>query len=193
MVVKDLCIHSHQGIYGGEYRLLGSKEYQILKIEDFTKKLWITGHLQIASEDKNIAPTFIENKIAVCDVPFFCLYNQKVTMEQFKFLCSVKLEAISLWSSVITNSNGHICPLENILYNVPKIRYVKYCYNDETVSTVTPESTKNIVQFIKNSNLESVNLNQLPETCDVDAFFKLIYARFNNFRIFYCISVSGKT
>uniref|UniRef100_A0A914QZ48 Uncharacterized protein n=1 Tax=Panagrolaimus davidi TaxID=227884 RepID=A0A914QZ48_9BILA len=96
-----------------------------IDLENITKKLWITESFVI---EENFSPfndimlvSSIVPKIAACDITDLWMIGQQISLQEFKLLNADKIKDFHFRESMITDSNGDILSVENILSFLLKV------------------------------------------------------------------------
>uniref|UniRef100_A0A914PK14 Uncharacterized protein n=1 Tax=Panagrolaimus davidi TaxID=227884 RepID=A0A914PK14_9BILA len=100
---------------------LDGKRIACEKIEDISRKLWITGKVDLVI-NQNVATTML-HKTVVCNIQILQLDNQRITLDEFKQLTDGgKVEMCDIMQTIITNENGKIVSLEDICECIPNVK-----------------------------------------------------------------------
>uniref|UniRef100_A0AC34GUB8 Uncharacterized protein n=1 Tax=Panagrolaimus sp. ES5 TaxID=591445 RepID=A0AC34GUB8_9BILA len=140
-------------------------------VEILTKRLWITGTM-----DMNIAedPRVISNllsKAAVCDIKSLLVPDQILTVEEFKMLISSdNIEKLYYYGSDIKYDDGRIVSFDEIIKLFPKLKEFDCRFSHKMASTFTPDMTKNIMRYLNPEILEGFTLYNIPEAFDFKLF-----------------------
>uniref|UniRef100_A0A914Q3U7 Fumarate lyase N-terminal domain-containing protein n=1 Tax=Panagrolaimus davidi TaxID=227884 RepID=A0A914Q3U7_9BILA len=174
IVIKDL-EYDYDLIIDWKYRPLQSvSKMQPFDFDNTAKKLWITETLSIGHcEDTTFASSFI-SRVAVCDATTLKFAYQRICENELKFFNADKVEKVDFWGTMITDSNGKILPVENVLQLLPNVSYFHYCFDDDGID-FTSESIMSFIAYLKDSRITEFKLSMIPETFDFDAFFKFMH------------------
>uniref|UniRef100_A0AC35FPE6 Uncharacterized protein n=1 Tax=Panagrolaimus sp. PS1159 TaxID=55785 RepID=A0AC35FPE6_9BILA len=182
-VVKDIRYENDKWQYRGIKRSMQCKmcfkTFNDIDLENINKKLWIIESFVIEEHfspfnDLKLVSSIVP-KLAACDITHLCMIGQQISLQEFKLLNAGKIKDFHLNESMITDSNGDILSVENILSFLSKVLSFSYEFHEDAASTLTPQSTKNIIKRLKNSRIKSFTLGNIPETFDIGAFFEFMH------------------
>uniref|UniRef100_A0AC34GTK8 Uncharacterized protein n=1 Tax=Panagrolaimus sp. ES5 TaxID=591445 RepID=A0AC34GTK8_9BILA len=168
-VVKELIYFA----YSWKFRQ-GKGGFQILDLESLSKPLWITSSFDSGTFKDEKLVSNILSKIAVCDIKNLSLFDQIITWNEFQKLSSSGIiESIDFSGSDVKYDHGNIVPLDEIIKLLPKLEYI-YC--DNSLSTITIQSTQKFIDLLNPSTLKSIIMRDIPESFDFNLFAKFIDA-----------------
>uniref|UniRef100_A0AC35GXL9 Uncharacterized protein n=1 Tax=Panagrolaimus sp. PS1159 TaxID=55785 RepID=A0AC35GXL9_9BILA len=151
-----------------------TRKFQPFDFDNNSKQLWITESLSLDNEKDTTFASSIISRVAVCDATTLDIENQRINENELKLFNGDKVEEVFFLGTMITDFNGEILPVENVLQLLPSVSDFSYCFDDDGLD-FTPESTMNIIEHLKVSAVKTFDLENIPETFDFDAFFKFMH------------------
>uniref|UniRef100_A0A914P6G2 Uncharacterized protein n=1 Tax=Panagrolaimus davidi TaxID=227884 RepID=A0A914P6G2_9BILA len=151
-----------------------TRKFQPFDFDNNSKQLWITESLSLDNEENTTVASLLISRVAVCDATALDFDNQRICESELKLFNGDKVEEVFFWGTMITDSNGEILPVEDVLQLLPTVSDFSYRFDDDGLD-FTSESTMNIIEHLKVSGVKTFDLENIPETFDFDAFFKFMH------------------
>uniref|UniRef100_A0AC35EX24 DUF38 domain-containing protein n=1 Tax=Panagrolaimus sp. PS1159 TaxID=55785 RepID=A0AC35EX24_9BILA len=172
-VIKDLKYENSKWKYRPlewpKSHFFDTRKFQPFDFDNIAKKLWITESLYLNNKEG----TNIASKVAVCDIVKLDLLRQKISLEEFKLFNAHKIKNAFFCNIIIEDSNNEILSVESILNHLPKALNFNYYFGEN--ETLASESTKNIIENLKKSEIQEFTLRGIPETFEFDVFLKFMH------------------
>uniref|UniRef100_A0A914QIC0 Uncharacterized protein n=1 Tax=Panagrolaimus davidi TaxID=227884 RepID=A0A914QIC0_9BILA len=123
-------------------------------------KYWIT---------ENFDSTSILPKLYKCDARKVNLINKVISFKDLSMFATFA-EDITLETITVKDSNGSILPFEKVFEAfINAKKYAFYFYL--TLPEITSKTFNELLKIPHFSKLQSMNLNSVPETFDIEAFY----------------------
>uniref|UniRef100_A0A914QA00 DUF38 domain-containing protein n=1 Tax=Panagrolaimus davidi TaxID=227884 RepID=A0A914QA00_9BILA len=167
MVVKDLKYERTKWSYcKPKYNF----NYEVLDLSNLKKPLWITEEINCYTEDVSLISTLL-SKVIVCDITNLWLFNQIITLNEFKLLISSgNVTTFSFSLSHVEYENGKTVPIEEIMKLIPNVTEFRWSLDTPMMSTFNSETVQNLIKVINPSILKTFHLLIIPETFDFNLF-----------------------
>uniref|UniRef100_A0AC34F7R1 Uncharacterized protein n=1 Tax=Panagrolaimus sp. ES5 TaxID=591445 RepID=A0AC34F7R1_9BILA len=144
---------------------------ETVDMSNVTPKLWITNDLNVshyASVNPNLVSPIIQN-IYKCDARLVFLRDQVISFDDFCFLAS-NIEEFYSYNFIVKDENGSSLAFEKLFQILSKVQRVNFD-SGTSVSNITSKSVEELLKIPHFSTLKYLNLNNIPEAFDLDAFY----------------------
>uniref|UniRef100_A0A914QTL1 Uncharacterized protein n=1 Tax=Panagrolaimus davidi TaxID=227884 RepID=A0A914QTL1_9BILA len=107
------------------------------------------------------------------DAKIICFgYKPCMTFDEFVYIAG-NAEKLTMYGQTVKYSNGEIVLLEDIIKNLPKLKFLDFsCTLDEI--DVTERTASKLMEIQHFKQMSHINLKNIPETLDVGTMFDFI-------------------
>uniref|UniRef100_A0A914PED2 Uncharacterized protein n=1 Tax=Panagrolaimus davidi TaxID=227884 RepID=A0A914PED2_9BILA len=143
--------------------------FKKLSIDNVACKFWPTNQLRIRSFISNAFASSFIPKMYQCDVKDLFIFSQIISYHDF-LLLSPSAVLMSCKNVTIKYDDGKMVELEKLVEAATKVQKFRF-FSDLILSNITSKTFNELLKIPHFLKLQSLELNRIPETFDLEAFY----------------------
>uniref|UniRef100_A0AC34GU27 BTB domain-containing protein n=1 Tax=Panagrolaimus sp. ES5 TaxID=591445 RepID=A0AC34GU27_9BILA len=165
---------------------------ETINMGNVTLKIWITDVFDVtafSNVSQKTASSIIPN-IYKCDAKSVYLYDQVISFQDFCFLAS-NVYFVSFSNTTVKNEDLSILEFEKLFLTFSKAHYVVFDCENSIIPMITSKTFDELLKIRHFSTLKYLNLTNIPETFDLDAFYGYMKKnKLTTFSLHFCGAIS---